>query len=647
MNWFFCFRLSVIVGFFILFGACNFKPGPYKLPDIIKTVSEIQGISVKHVPLMNKKQIQSLNPYFIEVLSQEQILAFRPEQVSWFTEEQIQFWTVEQISWLHADQIPALTPVQIKSMTSDQMYGFSTHQMAHFLPSQLQHMRPAQIQKLPARGFTGKQIQALNTEQLQAVLPEEVLQIKADAIKAWPVSSFSLRQMQVVDTKNLSREQVGALTSDQIQGFNQEQIFYAAPHLSPDQFHHIAEWQIQQIHPNNMNNMMHFHHQKFSPLQLSSLTEDQIKGLTHKGMPGSVYPLLTEKQIPFLTGFYDMNKEQVHKLTSAQLEAMTKEQVRILLMYKKVKYLTKEQIQGINNNKKLYDFMLGLSPDQMPYLTKAQIEVLPLNEISEEVGFQSGKSLLSYLTAEQIRWIPVSTLKKISYLHWPYFTSDQLEAMAPEQISVLDQIPNLNLVECCVSVGTEWVLPFNRKEQIQALSLKQIAGFLREVPSLKHRWKAPYFVPLSPEQVSYLTVQQLQSLKPEQIQVLIKEQIQAISPPHFGKLVVREASLPEGGNKDLSSEAGEIEKKEVFGQISAFTKKQIPFITLEQLKAMTLDQIKALSYGQVSAFTLQQAGVLSQAQYEVLSPESQVKISVLKNTSLVPKVPQASEKNKK
>lgn len=635
-----CVRLNIAFAFLMLPVACTFGPRQGQLPKTFKTVSEIQAIPLDRIPHISREQIQSLGAELIAAFSRDQFQAFTPEQISWFTPDQVPFWTLKQIFWMVREQIQALTGVQIKALTLDQVLAFSFHQVKHFLPEQLKSMSPAHIQKLSAKTLTAQHLKSLTVGQRQAILPSEMARMSQEVLRTWPVTSLSREQLSAIDMKKLSEQQIQSFSLNQIPTFTPEQIFDAAYYFTHNQFHHITKSQFQNIHPPAMGAIVKFNSGKFLKKQVQFLTKAQVGKLHPHWVPASFYALFTEDKIPFLNHLPDISEKQAQSLSSLKLQSFTYDQIKIILLSGKVKFFTKDQIQGISDYTKLAYFMRGFQPVQVTWLTKDQLFFLPLHEFGRhgagsvasgtDQQYETGRSLLSWLSVEQFQWIPPSSLEKIPAINWKYFTPSQFQAMTVKRMRIFDRVPGLYLVDCCVSAATKWVLPFNKKEQIQALSLKQIPKLLRSHP----RQPLREYIPLSPQQISYLTVQQLQSLTPAQIRVLTKGQIQAIRPEYFGQWATKASSL-----KGTEKTQGPYNTYTVtvvyktYEQVQAFTPYQIPFITVEQISAMSVDQFRVLSYEQISAFTSQQARAVSEEQYRVLSPESQQKIQALKSSS--------------
>lgn len=416
--------------------------------------------------------------------------------------------------------------------------------------------------------FTTQQQSDLNAEQLKVLSSKQLAALPSTTLKLLAPEAISGVDPKLVgnvfDVKNLSAEQFGALTPEQVKN------------LPASQFASLTIEKADVLTADQALNL--------SAVQLSFMPAKAVSGLTAsiiEVLPKSTIAGFTPKNI---IGF---TNDTISALTTEQANALTSQQIAAL----PAKLLV--EIGDVN--------MAALSPTGMKGLNKTNISVVPLDIISSDQFAALNAKQIALLTPAQLsllnpEFTPLLTSKSISVM-----SAQQLGALTTDVISTLDplSIKGLN-VKNIKGLTTDQVAVINpdqsanlSKIQLTAFSSDQVSALtadtgvaikpmvLKGLPgSTIEKMNAAIFASLSEEQVAGLTSTHIASLTAAQVANLTGTHIEKIKPAIL-------KSLSTGAIGSLSESA------------------------LSALTTVQLTQFTTTSAGQLESFTPAQAKQLS------------------------------------
>jgi hypothetical protein len=245
-----------------------------------------------------------------------------------------------------------------------------------------------------------------------------------------------------------------------------------------------------------------------APDQVQYLTAGQLRGMQRpeyfKLWPDASQAALTASQVQLLDidalGISQLNSQQIGALTISQIQATTFGEFDLLLPGQ-VPNLTAAQIQSIPHQ----GYLASWSTSARAALTKTQVQNLNIATIG-----------VSLLTFQQIAWLTVPQIQSVWYSELNLLQPSQIPSLTAAQIQA---IPHQGYLAAWSTLARAALTA----PQVQNLNISTIGINL-----------------LTPQQIAWLTVPQIQAtwysqfelLQPSQIPNLTAGQIQAI--PHKG-----------------------------------------------------------------------------------------------------------------
>jgi hypothetical protein len=364
--------------------------------------------------------------------------------------------------------------------------------------------------------------------------------------------------------------------------------------------------------------------------QVGWLTATQIQQLGwedfHLLSPAQV-PVLTPAQIstiPRAEFFSWWSDEAQASLTPPQVQALN---VQTIFLYEltpqQVSWLTVPQLRSLH----FHDFRF-LSAQQIPYLTRAQMATIThahyLNQIPVDAraaltsaqvqSLNTAVVRITPLTPQQAGWLTTSQIQKLGWEDFHLIHPTRTVVLTPAQIAT---IPGADQFE--------WWSPAARAAlripHIQALDFKKV-----------------FLYQLTAQQVSWLTVAQLQSLhfhdfrflSAQQIPYLTSAQVALINHAHYLNQIpagVRAALTP------LQVQSLNTAAVAIF----PLTPQQMSWLTPAQIQQLRSSDLRYLTPSQIPYLTTTQlAGVTDPRDLHALSDESQAALSRAQLMALAP-----------
>lgn len=568
----------------------------------------LAGFSDVQVGVLSAGQIQVLGYRSFERLSSEQMPLLTVDQLAtipnswWFgriPEKSRHALTAEQIRALYVADLglSGLNPIQISALTIEQIISLNYREFEHLNTEQSPHLTGDQLSSIPNSWWFGR----MSVEARAALLPTQV--------QALRVAELGLG--------NLTTEQIRALTREQIQSLSYRDFQY----LNPEQTPHLTAEQVATI-PNGwwFGRMSEAARAAFGGDQVraldvadvgvSGLTADQVGELSVEQIQILGYrqfQYLNEEQTPHLTGdqlatipngwwFTRISQEARAALTGAQVRALDVAALGLGgITESQIAQLSTDQIQSLEYRQ--FEF---LNAGQIVLLTAEQLGTLPnqwwFARIPEAVraaitgdqirALPVDKTGLSELTTEQVAELSDEQILTLGYRSFENLTGEQTPLLTEEQ---LDTIPN------------EWWFRRVSDEGRAALIETQVQSL--DVGNLK-------LTGLADEQVTWLTVDQIQSLQyrdfdrlsADQIVHLTADQIASIPNGwYFNRIpeLVRQALTD---NQVHSLNVEEISIRYLSGtQQSMLMVEQIQSLTYHDFRYLDAEQVVHLTRDQMSS----------------------------------------------
>ena len=364
--------------------------------------------------------------------------------------------------------------------------------------------------------------------------------------------------------------------------------------------------------------------------QIGWLTAPQIQQLGwedfHLLSPAQV-PVLTPAQIstiPRAEFFSWWSDAAQASLTPPQVQALN---VQTIFLYELTpqqhSWLTIPQLRSLH----FHDFRF-LNAQQIPYLTRAQVATIShahyLNLISADAraaltpaqvqSLNTAVVQIYPLTPQQAGWLTTSQIQKLGWEDFHLIHSTRTVVLAPAQIATIPG--SVQFASWSTAARAALRLP-----QVQALDFPEVSLYL-----------------LTPQQVSWLTVPQIQSihfhdfrfLSAEQIPYLTPAQVASISHAHYLSLIPAHAraALTQVQVQALNTAAV---------QIHPLTAQQVSWLTPAQIQQVTSPDLRFLTPPQIPYLTTAQlAGVTEPLDLLALSDESQAALSRAQLMALAP-----------
>jgi DNA polymerase III psi subunit len=518
---------------------------------------------------LNQQQVQSLKTATVR------IMLLTPQQVSWLTVSQIQSLAQYDFKYLNPSQIPLLTPQQIATipdpgpltewsaasraaLTATQVQSLRVASVGLQLltPQQRSFLTDAQIRSLPLRDF-----KYLSPAQIPILTPQQIATIPDPGpLSEWTAESRAALTQPQVQAINVARVRIAQLTPQQISWLTAAQIqslaYYDFQFLSPSQIPLLTNQQISTIpDPGPLS--------AWTPAARAALTLSQVQSLNvakvglHLLTPTQI-SLLNVSQVQSLNfgkiSLAQLNSGQISWITPSQIRTVTPQQLH-LLSASQVPSLTTTQIAAIPDE----GFFSLWSKEARAALTVYQIQALNV-----------GKVHLNLLTVQQLGWITSSQVKTLSYVDFQYVNPYLVPLLTPAQIAT---IPNAGWFAAWASDARAALTVF----QIQALDVanvhlnlltKQQLGWITQsqVQSLEYfdfQYVNPILVPLlTPAQIATipdpgpfvtwaadaraaLTASQIRALNVAKVRIelLAPQQISWLSVPQIQSLGIYDSKL--------------------------------------------------------------------------------------------------------
>ncbi len=369
-------------------------------------------------------------------------MAADPEEVEW-----IQSLSYNDFDELSADQVVHLTPEQIATIPSS--WWFS------------------QISEDARAELTSEQIQAIDTSSISIkyLADDQVGELTTDQVQQLGYSDF--RYLQPSQVSDLTAEQISTissswwfsqmsddaraeLTSEQIQALDTSSV--SIKYLADDQVGELTTDQVQQLGYSDFRYLQ--------PSQVSDLTAEQISTISSSWwfsqMSDDARAELTSEQVQAI----DTSSISIKYLADDQVGELTTDQVQQLgysdfryLQPSQVSDLTAEQISTISSSW----WFSQMSDDARAELTSEQVQALDTSSVS-----------IGYLTTAQREYLTTEQVQDLSYSQFRYLPASRVPELTVEQISTIPSASEFNKLS---DEAKDALLP----EQIRALG-EQVSG---------------------------------------------------------------------------------------------------------------------------------------------------------------------------
>ena len=539
---------------------------------------EFQYLTEAQTPLLSTDQVATIpNSWWFGRMSVEARAAITPEQVRSLAvaEVGVGSLTLEQVRALSREQIQSLGYREFGYLTAEQIVDLTTEQVSS-IPNEWWFTRSPEEARA---AMTGDQVRALNVSEIHlgALTESQRAEIGVEQIQSLTYRDF--RYLNASQTPLLTTDQIATIPNSWWFGKISEEARAA---LSPEQV------QALDVSVTGVS--------RLTPEQASQLTPEQVQALGYRDIERldadqiirlSAEQLLT---IPNQWWFERIPEDSRAALTDAQVQSLD---VGVLglgsLTTEQIAVLTTSQVQSVG-----YREFERLNTGQSPLLTAEQLATIPnqwwFERIPEDVrAALIGDQIrtldvaavgLSGLTAEQIAELSAVQVKLLSYRNFEFLTAAQTPELTAEQ---LQTIPN------------EWW--FYRMSDSARAALTEAQVQTLDVAVVR-------LVGLTDQQVSWLTVSQIQTLSyrdfdrldETQITHLTGDQITSIQNGWYFKGIseVARYSLTDEQVQSLNVAAISI------GYISpaqrnALTVEQIQSLTQHDFKYLTADQVVHLT----------------------------------------------------
>lgn len=578
-------------------------------------------------------QIRGLNTQIIG------IRRLSDQQVGWLAYWQIRTLSYGDFNRLTPAQVPMLLGRQLSQIPSDWWFGRMTPESRAVLSAR--QVQSLNVEALGLRRLTASQVESLTAEQIQSVGfrefryigPAQIPLLTAAQVgtieSSWWFSRMSeearaaltAEQVQALDVATtgiglLTRDQIDALSVDQIQSLGYREFRYLNPEQTPlltaDQIAPIPNsWWFHRISDEARATLTGAQIRALDVAavgiggltdeQIAELSDEQIRQLGYRDferLSPTQIPVLTPAQVAMIP-----NEWYFRRIPEASRAAMTGEQVRALnvaelgvgeLTAAQVGELSTDQVQSLS-----WHEIRHLLPSQAPLLGADQVSSINNRWHFERIP----DDVRAALTAEQIRELNVAELGLGS------LTETQIAELSVEQIQSLtyrsferlsaEQTPHLTAAQLATIPNEWWFGRWNEPGRA-ALTESQVQSLLVDRVRLRG---------LTDDQVAWLTVEQIQSLGyrdferlgPTQVVHLTAEQVASI---RNGWWFTR---MSEETRAALTAE--QIVHLDVYQtSLKYLTGSQRRALTIEQIQTLKSYDFRYLTAGQVPHLTLDQMG---------------------------------------
>jgi hypothetical protein len=537
------------------------------------TQPQVQGINVAKVRIgqLTRQQIAWLTTSQIQSLQVLDFQYLHPEQIPLLTTQQIatipdpgplSAWTADARAQLTFSQVQALnvakvriyllTPNQVSwlSILQVQSLDFTTTPLTSIAPHQIGWLTVGQIQRLSHHYFY-----LLNASQVRSLIGPQLASVDRGSFSAWSAASRGALTVAQVQSLNVSKVGLDLITEQQRDWITASQV----ASLGYADFRFVNSTLIQFLTPAQLSTMpsanwfaawapharaalgvaqiqaldvAKVHLNLLTPSQLGWITATQVRSLglfDFQFVNPMLVPLLTDAQIasipdpgPFVT--WTANARAA--LTMSQVRALKVSSVRLeLLTPQQVSWLSAAQIQSLG----ISDFKY-LSPGQVPWLTSAQLSSIPdpgpLSEwtaVSRAAltapqvrALNVAKTRIHLLTPQQIAWLTPTQIQSLQVHDFSRLSPGQVPLLSIGQVASIPDPGPLN----------EW-----SAGAVAALTMDQVRAL---------NVSAVHIGRLSPQQVEWLTIGQIQSLAVWDIARLSGTQIPWVTPKQFSQMANRD-----------------------------------------------------------------------------------------------------------
>lgn len=433
----------------------------------------------------NVPQVQALNTGEIG------IGLLTPQQASWLTAPQIQSLKYFDFHRLNAAQIPSLTPAQIATIPhSGYLSSWSADARAALTASQVQSLN---ISTISIDNLTNQQIGWLTTQQVQKtrfyefslLQPAQIPALTAAQIKSIPHSGY-LAGWSAVARSYLTSSQVQLLDT----------AVFEIRYLNSTQISWLTTAQVQSVRFYEFNLLM--------PSQIPSLTSAQILAIPHGGYltswSAASRAALTASQVQLL----DMDVFRANLLTPQQVSLFTTAQVQDLRFYElhllqpsQIPALTAAQIKSIPHS----GYLAGWSAAARAALTSSQVQLLDM------AAFE-----IRFLNSTQISWLTAAQIQGVRFYEFNLLLPSQIPLLTSAQILAIPHGGYLSSWSAAsrAALTVSQVQLLDMDDFRADLLTGQQVGWLTAVQVRKLRFYE--FNLLQPAQIPLLTVAQIASI---------------------------------------------------------------------------------------------------------------------------------------
>lgn len=519
-------KVLFLVGFWILAG-CSVKsvsppqapPSPVPDSELENSITNlsytwVSDLDSDTLKSFNSDKIQSFTPWQIPALK---LSAFTPKQIPFFTPIQVKYFTRDQLKPLRMEQVQAFTPGQLKSMTVQQILwmdsakNFTFAQLESFTSEKIKalwyHIFKREniallINKLSPEDFSesfsysemdtllSEDLSLFPQEHLQALRKKyprfianremenkDITQVEAARVPE-EFNIFHIQAMSREQAQSLTPDQMGNLTSEQLQAFGSKFDWF-----SEEQVQALTQKQIQS---QNMKGDFKRLVGKFSVQQMSFLTGKQIQDFyeddwirfskpNFKGIRPECIKYIDPqilKSMTFICEFNNIPSEKIAQLTPEQ-RGMSFSTRRAQLTSEQMAQLTPNQLNTMRLEYCSQEHLNALTGEQIPFLNEHKF----INAFSDFWGVKRIPTpyQMQFITVVQIRWFYPKLIRELSGRH--------IQAIRPEvfgQMQTLFAMTEKGPYIQQIAAFTPEQVPFFTEAQIQAMTLDQLAALTEE-----------------------------------------------------------------------------------------------------------------------------------------------------------------------
>ena len=472
-----------------------------------------------------------------------------------------------QFSWLSKSQVqdlpywffPRLTAQQLQLLTTDQVASIPTVQnLANISPGVRAALNRVQIEALNVakvgihlltpeqrEWLTAAQVQSLSLSQLSHLPPSKALLVGRSQLSSinspslfgsWPADLRAALTLSQVWRLRVDLVGSTLLTDNQVAQLLSSQVRSLAP--TTNNLSRLTDYQFSWLTAEQIQQLPYWFFPRLEPSQIPLLTVEQIASIPStqnlEAIPADSRIALTEAQVQVL----DVARLGVHLLTPEQQEWLTVDQVRSLptsqiskLPPSKIPLLTTAQIRTIVSPSQFgawpADARSALGPVQIwalrtdllgsTLLTDIQVAQLSMAQVR---SLPSTTNNLMRLTDVQFSWLTAAQIRQLPYWFFTRLTPAQIPLLTDDQVASIPSTQKL-------AEWSEAARAALTMSQVQSLDLARVGIRL-----------------FTPQQIRWLTNEQMQTIKPYEVydlpyelsSVLSRDQVLSLSLEAYASL---------------------------------------------------------------------------------------------------------------